>query len=621
MLVLVSAGYLLSPKFSQAQDQYFSDETARMLPETQDMCVDADFGDIDGDGYLDIFLSETAGSDFPNMLWVNIVGDSFVDETAARLPESGANRNSRDGDFGDVDRDGDLDIFISNSDQLNQLRMNDGNGFFTDGGPRIPGGYWIRYSKDGDFGDIDGDIDLDILVGNFNYQAVLLYINDGEGYFEIAPPSRFPSGPNYTNQVDFADVDGDLDLDAALANNTGYEKQLMINDGTGWFSDESSQRIPVDTNQSNDIEFGDVDSDGDLDIGIANGFFARCKLWINDGQGYFIDETNQRLPFDSGASSEIDFGDVDNDNDLDIIIANSSQGGLSNRLYINDGEGYFTDETSARFPSAEEESSDMDFGDVDNDGDLDIIIANLGMDGVGEQNRLLVNISTPDSFPPTIPRTYQHPDTGDTINPYFTTTTAWDNISVVIGELKTSLFYRALDDTTNGLSEIDFLEIPMLDCGGFLYRERIPAQSSGKRVEYYIRSEDRMGNVSFDPPNAPDSVFSFLVDAALGIGNSPPSASLPKAFSISQNYPNPFNPSTTIDYEIPEGESVPARLRIFDIRGHLIRTLEDTEKTAGRYSVHWDGKNNKGEQVGSGVYLYRIEAGDFASTRKMILAR
>jgi len=108
-----------------------------------------------------------------------------------------------------------------------------------------------------------------------------------------------------------------------------------------------------------------------------------------------------------------------------------------------------------------------------------------------------------------------------------------------------------------------------------------------------------------------------------GSGESSVLASqLPKTFSVSQNYPNPFNPSTTIQYDIPQGESpTPVDINIYDLRGRLVRKLVDEDKTPGRYQVHWDGRNDRGQKVSSGVYLYRIEAGDFISTRKMIMVR
>jgi hypothetical protein len=112
-----------------------------------------------------------------------------------------------------------------------------------------------------------------------------------------------------------------------------------------------------------------------------------------------------------------------------------------------------------------------------------------------------------------------------------------------------------------------------------------------------------------------------LLGEPVSIASEEKVAGLPKAYSLSQNYPNPFNPSTTIDYTVPEGERVIVVLRIYDLRGRLIRHLVDAEKRPGRYSVHWNGRSEKGESVGSGVYLYRLEAGSYVSIKKMVLLR
>jgi hypothetical protein len=96
------------------------------------------------------------------------------------------------------------------------------------------------------------------------------------------------------------------------------------------------------------------------------------------------------------------------------------------------------------------------------------------------------------------------------------------------------------------------------------------------------------------------------------------SATLPKAFSLSQNSPNPFNPSTTINYTVSEGEKVRVTIKIFDIRGKQIRTLVDEVKESGTYSVFWDGTDEKGSRISSGVYFYRMVAGEFDQIRKMV---
>jgi hypothetical protein len=111
-----------------------------------------------------------------------------------------------------------------------------------------------------------------------------------------------------------------------------------------------------------------------------------------------------------------------------------------------------------------------------------------------------------------------------------------------------------------------------------------------------------------------------------GVGDhGGPGISLPRAYSLGQNFPNPFNPSTTIRFAIPardgEDAAVQTRLSIYNLRGELIRTLVNAEKDPGEYSVQWDGTNVRGEKMGSGVYLYRLQAGDFTSTKKMVVVK
>jgi parallel beta-helix repeat protein/predicted outer membrane repeat protein len=102
-------------------------------------------------------------------------------------------------------------------------------------------------------------------------------------------------------------------------------------------------------------------------------------------------------------------------------------------------------------------------------------------------------------------------------------------------------------------------------------------------------------------------------------GGIPNIISLPKAFNLYQNYPNPFNPSTTIAFDITgnAGMQQLVTLTIYDIRGRLVRKLVDQEKESGRYQVHWDGRDDVGQAVSSGIYLYTLKAGEERFTRKM----
>jgi hypothetical protein len=99
--------------------------------------------------------------------------------------------------------------------------------------------------------------------------------------------------------------------------------------------------------------------------------------------------------------------------------------------------------------------------------------------------------------------------------------------------------------------------------------------------------------------------------------------SIPRDWMLYQNYPNPFNPTTTIEFDVPEmtGKIPRAAIQIFNVLGQHVMTIERGVHDAGRYSVTWDGRNDTGVRVASGVYFYRLLAGDYVSTKKMVMLK
>jgi len=135
------------------------------------------------------------------------------------------------------------------------------------------------------------------------------------------------------------------------------------------------------------------------------------------------------------------------------------------------------------------------------------------------------------------------------------------------------------------------------------------------QIELTIASDDPDSNSRGSWFIVDDLAFEGTTGGIDEIGHG----SIPKSFELRQNYPNPFNPSTTIDFSVPdEGKGI-TTLHIYDLRGRLVRTLIDEELSPGNFSLHWDGKTDLGEKVSSGTYLYRLEVGDFTTTKKMIL--
>jgi hypothetical protein len=234
--------------------------------------------------------------------------------------------------------------------------------------------------------DIDSDGDLDIIVAR-EFQTNLVLINDGTGRFTDESVGRLPPAEHDSEEVIAADFNGDGHLDLFFASEDDQIHELYFNDGTGRFSDEG-RRIPV-TSVANGALAIDVDLDGHLDLILANN--GSNAVLINDGAGNFRDETATRLPATAEVSQDVEAGDVDGDGDVDLVFANEGP----NAILINDGAGVFTD--SGGLPAGRLTESRMaSLGDIDGDGDLDLFFANvqLFVAGADPQNQLYINDGT-----------------------------------------------------------------------------------------------------------------------------------------------------------------------------------------------------------------------------------
>ncbi len=140
---------------------------------------------------------------------------------------------------------------------------------------------------------------------------------------------------------------------------------------------------------------------------------------------------------------------------------------------------------------------------------------------------------------------------------------------------------------------------------GIILKEDLPSGSSGTKVFGASENED----ISLRP-----KIVVHMKAIPSGVEGEQHPGLLPEKFALSQNYPNPFNPSTRINYSVPEFSRV--KITIYDIMGRKVKTLLDEEKSAGNYSLDWDASN-----LSSGVYIYRMRAGNFSTGRKCMLLK
>lgn len=325
--------------FSQALNKVPKYEIqTQVFPEhlTSRSTMDVESIDIDNDGDYDLIL---AFEFFPNRVFINDNGIFKEKHTLPQLKEYNGPAKGEDSEdiaFADFDRDGDIDLFfVSEDTQNHELLINNGDGSFSLHKNQIP--------KTGNANavliyDFNNDNYPDILIGIKGRNEV--YMNIKGDHFKNETEKFWVNNTDDTQDLILADIDGDGDKDIIEAIERGGNN-LYINK-KGKFIEESLKRLPnMSQIETRKVISGDIDNDGDIDLFFCNvgwkeGVDPQNKLFINNGKGYFTDMTDNAFPNDSATTLDAIFIDINNDMLLDIIttgMADENNKGF--HVYIN----------------------------------------------------------------------------------------------------------------------------------------------------------------------------------------------------------------------------------------------------------------------------------------------
>ncbi len=285
--------------------------------------------------------------------------------------------------WADIDNDADDDLFITDRvfTQRNYLYLNNGDGSFA----RVTSGRIVT-DTDESFGcswaDYNNDGFVDMFVAN-KKRSNFLYQNNGNGTFTKISSNPVVTAVGDSRGASWGDYDADGYVDLFIANTDGENNSLFRNNGNGAFLKIQNSVLTTDGAVSTHVSWCDYDNDGSLDVFVTN-WKENNALYHNNGNGTFTQTTTGAIVNDLGASFGGSWGDYDNDGYFDLFVTNDPD---DNFLYRNNGNGTFAKVTSGAIVSDGKMSFGSSWGDYDNDGDLDLVVANKGQNNLLFENK------------------------------------------------------------------------------------------------------------------------------------------------------------------------------------------------------------------------------------------
>lgn len=424
-------------------------------------------------------------------------------------------------------------------------------------------------------GDLNQDGWSDLVVVNEIPADIRVFLNDGNGMYGNFTIYTLPNGSNpSTNEG--ADFNGNGIIDFAVGNTGNDKVHLLKGDGTGSFQpqiDFYSADVGI-----RGLAVMDLNGDGHDDIVTANRVGNNLSLLLNNGSGGFGTANN----IEAGGSGETACAaaDANEDGILDLFIGAYNSNELI--LMLGDGNGglVYSDKVNALGKPWM-----IAVGDVNGDGHVDVLSANSTF------NNAAVSFG----------------DGQGGLSPVATYPAGNFPLAIDLGDIDGDM---DLDLVTSSYTSSEWTVFENDGNGTFINPRSLPATSAASCATLHDRDND--GDLDMTGIDELDDLI-FIFDNG---GPAPIADNNNSNFTLSlkQNFPNPFNPMTAISYRLSANSFV--ILKVYDLTGREIATLVNERKTAGEYQVQWYA-----DKYPSGIYYYRIQAGQFKEVKKMILLK